>query len=644
MLFKRSSGMARRFVVYGLPPSAACMLEAEVVKWETNSGPVWTVDRLKSLKQDFIRLQANLDPLTYVRKNRKGDWYGVWGFLKHFASKSLKNFEIVINCLMVYSSYIPLKIDKEHVEKMKSSVGAEPVSLPGNFLQDLALHSQSILGQIRLGGVQPLVTYRGRSSVKSPIYRGTSVAQDSSLELEMAWFDNPYHQLFFNRHFKAYKPVVEGLTNQNLWKPLKGLSGEAYHLSEYSPFETVHSRLRPAFMPCHAGSLVPLTKDGGLKVRWIASPFRLHQLALKPLGEALFGTIRQMPWDCTFNQTKSYECVQAHLKAGKTAYAVDLSAATDYFPLEVQTTILRSVMKEQDHYMIELFEELSRSKWKLNLGKREYIRWTKGQPMGLYPSFASFALAHGVLLDMISSGVPNRFFILGDDVIILHYPTYERYLQTLDLLGCPYSPHKTLTSSGLTEFAGKIITPERILSAFKWREVNDDNFIELMRTFGQRFESLLSRRERVVYQKVKRFLPPYGCNHSTGLGQPLEDVVTATEVFEASLPKARVGSVHTSFLHWLVTLLKPDQLNSLFHRLKFQWFEEKTEAFDEKVLKAFKNTHFEHFPGDRGVFADILDSLDRKITLPAVKKEWVDRTSLLEFYEGVLGLRNEHKA
>jgi hypothetical protein len=530
---------------------------------------------------------------------------------------------------------------------MKASVGAEPVSLPGNLLQDLASHSQSILGELRLGATQPLVTYRGKSSVKSPIYKGVSVAQNSYLELEMRWFDNPYHQLFFNRHFKAYQPVVEGLTNQYLWKPLEGLSGEAYHLTEYSPFETIHSRpgFRPPFLPCHAGSLVPLTKDGGLKVRWIASPFRLHQLALKPLGDTLFQVLRQMPWDCTFDQTKSYQHVQAHLREGKTAYAVDLTAATDYFPLDLQLSILRSVLKKQDHFIVELFEELSRSKWKLNLpGRREYIRWTAGQPMGLYPSFASFALSHGVLLDLISGGVPNRFFILGDDVVILHYPTYERYLQTLKLLGCPHSPHKSIVSSGLTEFAGKIISPERILNAFKWREVNEENFLELMRTFGQRFEPLLSRRERNVYQKVKRYLPPYGCNHSTGPSQPLEEIVAATEEFESRLPETRVGGVHTSFLHWLAQLLKPGEPDSLFHRLKYWWFKEQAGSFDEKVSRAFENTCFEHYPGDRGAFADVLSSLDREITLPAIEQKWVDRTSLLCWYEGVLGLRNKHKA
>jgi len=109
MGLSQRNGLQRRFQCYGLPFSMAVELAKEVLKWEENSGPKWTVDRLKSLKQDLIRIRIGESPVTWVKTNRNGDWYGVWGFLRKMASSSLTSFESAINCLMVYSSYVPSK-------------------------------------------------------------------------------------------------------------------------------------------------------------------------------------------------------------------------------------------------------------------------------------------------------------------------------------------------------------------------------------------------------------------------------------------------------------------------------------------------------------------------------------------------------
>jgi len=641
--YQRSSDIQRRFICYGLPAHAACSLEADILKWENHSGPEWTVKRLKSLKQDFIRIQAGDEPKTWVRKNRDGRWFGVWGFLIKYASNSLSCFETVLNCLMVYSGFIPSEPTDKHIEALRASVESKPVEIPEEICDDVAKHAAVLFGdQNSLGPHQPLLTFRGKVAVKAPVFPldRSSVLQCESLEKEFEWLKNPYHKLFLNRHYTVYEKVLEGIDNISLCEPLQGLSGASFHLSEYGAFETVHSRLRPPFMSVDAGRLCPLTKDGGWKVRWIASPYRIHQLALQPLGSAIFGLLDSLPWDCTFDQSKPYNVVQEHLKEGGTAFAVDLSSATDYFPLSLQLSVLRAIFGPVPD--IDLFEELSRSDWTC---KKPFltVRWTNGQPMGLYPSFPAFALTHGVLLHLLSGGVPNRFFVLGDDVLILHQPTYERYIQTLKLLGCPYNPDKTIISSGLTEFAGKIITPERVVSAFKWRDPSSNNFMELMRTFGQRFEPLLRHRERVVYQQVKRFLPPYGCNHSDGPAKDLKEVVELTELFESKLPEARGRVCHTSFFHRLAEFLNPANPDSLFHWVERKWFKKQAERLDERTLTAFKNTPFLNFPGDRGVLADILELTGVETGLPAVgPRIGLGQQSVLEWYEkALLGGRQE---
>jgi len=260
--------------------------------------------------------------------------------------------------------------------------------------------------------------------------------------------------------------------------------------------------------------------------------------------------------------------------------------------------------------------------------------------MGLYPSFPSFALAHGILLDYLASGVPGRFYVLGDDVIILHQPTYEKYVQMLEVLGCPYNPSKSLVSNKAAEFAGKLIFPDRIVSAFKWRDISSNNFMDLMRTFGQRFAPMLRRRELAVYKTLARLLGPHGCNHSDGLGKPLEEVVRLTEEFESRIPESGVGSVHTSFFHWMAELHKPNQEGSLLTEIDTEWLQEKARAFDEKVSAVFQNTPFSNFPGDRGVFVDIVaDPL--KGVLPTADKtlKGDHNISTLEWYEQLLSLK-----
>lgn len=633
MGYSRCPDLKGRFIGYGLPATWAVMLQDEVLKWERNSGPAWTVARLKSLKNDIVREKAGLEPITWVAKNRDGGWKGVIGSLRRRARNSTKAFEMVINCLMCYSSFIPSEPTAAHVEKMRSSVEAKECFIPPSLFSDVAQHALKVVGLLRGGSSRPLLTFQGRVATKAPVYGGKSVPQHLDLEKELDWLNCPDHLNFLERHWQSYSPVLEGLN----WTTLRRLGITLPRCEPGDVFWGPNNRLRPSFKAVAAGSLVPLTKDGGWKVRWIASPYRLHQAALNPLGERLFKTLRDLPWDCTFEQDKAYAVIQQHLRSGRMAFAVDLTSATDYFPLSLQTEVLSSLFS-RDIHQVELFSELSRSNW--NAGKYGSYSWSKGQPMGLYPSFASFALTHGLLLDFLAGGVPGRFFILGDDVVILHQPTYLRYVETMKLLGCPLDPTKSISSNRLTEFAGKIITPERVVSGFKWRDPNSKNFMELMRTFGQSFEPLLRHRERRVYRAVSRLLPPWGCNHSHGETLPLEQVVALTEEFKARMPEACGRAVHTSFLHRLVDLLKPDTSLRLFSGIRWSWFHRKAQELERASCKAFENTPFARMQGDRGPLADFLEvnQPELLLELPALgPRERVDHPSLLEFYEELLG-------
>jgi hypothetical protein len=616
MDYIQRTGLQQRFKCYGLPLSMAKELAGEISKWEENSGPKWTVQRLKSLKQDLIRIQIGELPQTWVKKNRSGNWYGVWGFLANMANSSLTSFEIALNCIMAYSTFIPSKITAEDLMEERESIESERVYYPDGLNATLADHAASIYGTQKCGNAQPLLFYQGKDGTKSPYIGGASVLQSEDILKDLEWVGYSYNNfMFFNKHYTAYRPLLEGLSNDVI-----------------NSFSAVIGKRLTTKVS--GGKLCPLTKDGGLKIRWIANPFRLHQWALQPLGDALFSLLDGQAWDCTFDQEKPYKSVQEHLKAGKTTYCVDLSSATNYFPLELQLQIMRKLFPN-DLHLIELFKDLSKnSTW--TYGK-ESVSWTNGQPMGLYPSFPSFALAHGVLLNYCADNIPGRFYVLGDDVIILHQPTYEKYTKLLDVLGCPYNPSKSLISNQMAEFAGKFITPAKVVSAFKWRDVSSNNFMDLMRTFGQRFRPMLRRRETTVYNQLGRFLPPHGCNHTWGLGSPLEHVVSETLEFESRLPESRVRSVHTSFFQRMAKVLHAKPFRRLFPQVCTEWLQNQAISLDERTDSVFKHTPFCNFPGDRAVLVDVVAEplLGR---LPTANKALKvgQATNTLEYYEELL--------
>jgi hypothetical protein len=265
---------------------------------------------------------------------------------------------------------------------------------------------------------------------------------------------------------------------------------------------------------------IGLIQEPGYKLRAVANPNRVYQIALKPLGDAIYKAVQQLPWDCTFDQSKAIPVVQQHLQAESRCYCIDLSGATDYFPLSLQLDLLHVLFPNMSDH-IDLFQDLSRSSWIMG---DTTIKWTKGQPLGLYPSFGSFALTHGMLLYYLNAYTHNNeFYVLGDDVIILKDSLAAKYLEILKLIGCPISEAKSITSRNIAEFAGKIISKDNIEPQLKWRHMSDDNFIDIIKLLGMRAMRLLRPQQRKVVKAIHDipdFMGGIGFNPN---GIPLQD-------------------------------------------------------------------------------------------------------------------------
>jgi len=248
----------------------------------------------------------------------------------------------------------------------------------------------------------------------------------------------------------------------------------------------------------HVGK-IGLIQEPGYKLRAVANPNRVYQMALEPLGDCLYDTIRNFEWDCTHDQSRGIPKIQKHLQDSKTAHCVDLTGATDYFPLSLQVDVMRSFIMDPDR-LIDLFVDLSRGPWLMG---DNVVQWKKGQPLGLFPSFAAFALTHGLLLYYLNGyRHEDAFFVLGDDVVILDDRLFLSYIEALKVLGCPISEAKSLNSSHLAEFAGKIIYPNQVVPQLKWRQFSDDSFVDCLRLLGMRGLRLLRPRQRKVVKAI----------------------------------------------------------------------------------------------------------------------------------------------
>jgi len=91
-----------------------------------------------------------------------------------------------------------------------------------------------------------------------------------------------------------------------------------------------------------------LKQEPAGKIRIFAITDVITQSAMKPLHDAIFSILKDIPMDGTFNQSRPLERLISLYKEGeiKGFYSYDLSAATDRLPALLQKDILSSIIGE----------------------------------------------------------------------------------------------------------------------------------------------------------------------------------------------------------------------------------------------------------------------------------------------------------
>lgn len=465
--FNIKRGQVSRLLLYAdsfkLPRELSHPLLKKMVNIAKCSGEEYACTYMKAIKLDFIRIKAGLDPCsTWVKKT------GPYKGLITWSKENHKRWSKVICLLQAYTIYYSPKPTQKQIEKFVSGVESENLLIPQTLTNGVILAGSILFNKTLLRDPRPHYLNIPNENKRSPHPNGRTYAEgDNHLESINYVLKTDFGRKIQSKYGKYWDSVKKGIEIVN---PFKGIYHSPHSLKAWSNL---------SIYPDSVGK-IGLIQEAGYKLRAVANPGRIYQSLLKPLGDDLFEKIKSLPWDCTFHQSKADYYIHESLKKNDQVYSVDLTGATDYFPLDLQVSLLKSLYYNPDH--VDMFYDISRGPW---IFRDKTIKWTKGQPLGLYPSFASFALTHGVMLFLLNGLThDNKFFILGDDVVILDALLYKTYITTLETIGCPISESKTLSSSIIVEFAGKIFTSYSKLDQLKWRNPSDDNFLDLVRNIG----------------------------------------------------------------------------------------------------------------------------------------------------------------
>jgi hypothetical protein len=87
----------------------------------------------------------------------------------------------------------------------------------------------------------------------------------------------------------------------------------------------------------------------------------------------------------------------------------------------------------------------------------DIVKYSTGQPMGTYSSWAVFTLTHHLVVHYCAflEGIEDfdQYIILGDDIVIKNDNVAKRYIDVITSLGVEVSLNKTHVSKDTYEFA-----------------------------------------------------------------------------------------------------------------------------------------------------------------------------------------------
>lgn len=224
------------------------------------------------------------------------------------------------------------------------------------------------------------------------------------------------------------------------------------------------TRLSSSLPQFEVGKLGVVEEPG--KKRIIAMVDSWTQQYLYPLHRFMFDRVlSRIPQDGTFAQAKPIESLleRARERGTDCIWSYDLSAATDRLPVRFQELLLGAFVS--DGYA-SLWKDLivnrdfvAPREWATTYGVATHVRYSVGQPMGAYSSWAMLAITHHALIQFAAREAGHRawfteYAILGDDIVIADGGVAAKYVSLMTEIGVKIGFHKSIISNNRSaEFA-----------------------------------------------------------------------------------------------------------------------------------------------------------------------------------------------
>lgn len=512
---KTKDRVCQHLKALNLPSKEASRIASLVCKWLINSGPEWTVERLKAIKQAHQEsLQTDDGSYTppkgwATRKNRDGKIILKDGFYHRLLTHTRFNLKQVEGVLRIYQVVTLEQTSRKQLTKMKDAIEAPStcdnvaVQLLSECLQPRGSNTVGRYTNVVGSRSKTLPELLGTPKKRSPIfdisYKG-KITYARSCERSKAesadWLEFFQTDETWNKFWMKYPDYVA----RRFGTSALNVSTAAYQTDENL-----------------VGSVVILQSPGA-KARWIANPALPIQALGEPLKDKLLFYSKFYPEIKTQDQDAGHLVVVNWLKEGRNVYSFDATAFTDRFPVALQLSMARKlidkgVVSPEDYEALEI---VTKSPW-WSVDLKRSIKWEVGQPLGYGPSFHLATLAHAMIIDhldqKVNGGPTQCWQVVGDDVVIANDTVAKLYKEKMTQLGVEINLSKSLISSKYAEFLGKLMTKEGVNPSIKVKILSGHSqIIDALAFYGWNGWKHLSTKEKFL--AMDAFLP----EHLGGLG------------------------------------------------------------------------------------------------------------------------------
>lgn len=250
----------------------------------------------------------------------------------------------------------------------------------------------------------------------------------------------------------ALRDLASVKERPGLWSAIRSVGGTNFRKTVDTLTDEVVEKLSRLF-PTSPGECVRricALPDSEGKVRVIAMADYWTQTVLKPFHDWCKTIQDRLEGDMVRDQDRFKGLVESWVDVS-TYYSLDLTTATDRFPREFIADVFEPVVGKQ---FISSWLTLMADEPFLYKGpgpqSGEFLKFEVGTPLGVYGSFAPFALAVHFIQWWAGS---SRYCAIGDDFVTADGFGAEFYSSRLAECGVEVSEKKTFRSPRLVEFA-----------------------------------------------------------------------------------------------------------------------------------------------------------------------------------------------